>query len=150
LRLAVPEGRLLGLAGANGAGKSTFLALTVGLLAPSCGTLEVLGSPAGGGPAQLARIGFVAQDTPTYAALSVGDHLRLGARMNPGWDDAFARSRIRALELDPAQRAGRLSGGQRAQLALTLGGGQAPPRCCSWRSRSRRWTRWPAASSWRA
>ena len=76
--------------------------------------------------AQLAKVGFVAQDTPTYPGLSVADHLRLGARLNPRWDDAVARSRIERLGLDPAQKAGRLSGGQRAQLALTLGLAKRP------------------------
>ena len=71
-------------------------------------------------------MGFVAQDTPTYAGLSVADHLRLGARLNPRWDDAVARSRIERLGLDPAQQAGKLSGGQRAQLALTLGLAKRP------------------------
>ena len=80
----------------------------------------MLGGPPAGRPEQLARVGFVAQDTPVYAGLSVADHLRLGARLNPGWDAAVARDRIERLGLDPAQRAGHLSGGQRAQLALTL------------------------------
>ena len=65
-------------------------------------------------------MGFVAQDTPTYAALSVADHLRMGERMNPRWDAGLARDRIGRLGLDPAKKAGKLSGGQRAQLALTL------------------------------
>jgi ABC-2 type transport system ATP-binding protein len=65
-------------------------------------------------------VGFVAQDAPTYAGLSVADHLRLGAHLNPRWDAALARGRIERLGLDPRQRAGKLSGGQRAQLALTL------------------------------
>ena len=77
-------------------------------------------------PAQLARVGFVAQDTPTYARLSVEDHLAMGAHMNPQWDDAFARQRIDELDLDPRQRAGTLSGGQRAQLALTLAVAKRP------------------------
>ena len=54
----------------------------------------VLGGRPGEGTAQLAKVGFVAQDTPTYAGLSVGEHLRLGARLNPRWDDALARARI--------------------------------------------------------
>src|SRR4029450_7460477 len=53
-------------------------------------------------------------------------HLRRGARLNPGWDDALARRRIERLGLDPSQRAGRLSGGQSAQLALTLGVAKRP------------------------
>jgi ABC-2 type transport system ATP-binding protein len=124
--LEVPAGRVVGLVGPNGAGKTTLLNLAVGLLTPTSGTIEVLGGRPAAGPAQLARVGYVAQDTPTYAALSIEDHLRLGARLNPGWDDAVARSRIERLGLDPAQRAGKLSGGQRAQLALTLGVAKRP------------------------
>ncbi len=124
--LDVPAGRVIGLVGPNGAGKSTLLHLAVGLLRPTAGTIEVLGGRPGAGPGQLARVGFVAQDTPTYRGLTVAEHLRLGARLNPGWDDALARDRIRRLGLDPAQRAGRLSGGQRAQLALTLGVAKRP------------------------
>jgi ABC-type multidrug transport system ATPase subunit len=109
-----------GLVGPNGAGKSTLLHLATGLLAPTTGTIEVAGGRPAASAAQLARVGFVAQDAPTYAGLSVGDHLRLGAHLNPAWDAQLARGRIRRLGLDPAQKAGKLSGGQRAQLALTL------------------------------
>jgi ABC-2 type transport system ATP-binding protein len=80
----------------------------------------VLGGRPATDPAQLARVGFVAQDTPTYSSLSVADHLRLGARLNPTWDDALAREHTNQVGLDPKQAAGKLSGGQRAQLALTL------------------------------
>ena len=118
--LEVPSGRIAGLVGPNGAGKTTLLNLATGLLAPTSGSIEVVGAPPAGTPAQLAKVGFVAQDTPVYASLSVADHLRLGAHLNPGWDAALARRRIEGLDLDPRQRAGKLSGGQRAQLALTL------------------------------
>jgi|SRR5450755_103757 ABC-2 type transport system ATP-binding protein len=118
--LAIPEGRVVGLVGPNGAGKTTLLRLAVGMLAPTCGTISVLGERPAGGPGQLARVGFVAQDTPVYARMRVADHLRLGAWLNPAWDDELARHRIGQLGLDPRQRAGSLSGGQRAQLALTL------------------------------
>jgi ABC-2 type transport system ATP-binding protein len=96
------------------------------MLTPTSGTIEVLGGRPGASPAQLARVGFVAQSAPTYAGLSVEDHLRLGARLNPGWDDTLARGRIRRLGLDLSRRAGKLSGGQRAQLALTLGVAKRP------------------------
>ena len=118
--LAIPEGRVVGLVGPNGAGKTTLLSLATGLLAPTCGTIEVLGERPAAGPAQLAQVGFVAQDTPVYARMTVANHLRLGAWLNPGWDGELARQRIGQLGLDPRQRAGSLSGGQRAQLALTL------------------------------
>jgi len=118
--LQIPAGRVAGLVGPNGAGKSTLLNLAVGLLAPDAGTVTVLDGQPGSGPAQLAKVGFVAQDTPVYAGLSVADHLRLGGHLNPGWDAAYAQRRIEHLSLDPAQKAGKLSGGQKAQLALTL------------------------------
>ena len=118
--LAIPAGRVAGLVGPNGAGKTTLLRLAVGLLGPACGKISVLGQDPAAGPAQLARVGFVAQDTPVYARMSVAGHLRLGAWLNPGWDDKLARRRIAQADLDPRQRAASLSGGQRAQLALTL------------------------------
>ncbi len=118
--LQIPEGRVAGLVGPNGAGKTTLLHLAVGLLAPTTGTITVLGGEPASGPGQLAKVGFVAQDTPVYAGLSVADHLRLGAHLNPAWDAAYAERRIDRIGFDPAQRAGKLSGGQRAQLALTL------------------------------
>jgi len=124
--LSVPAGHVVGLVGPNGAGKSTLINLATGMLAPSTGTIEVLGGRPVGGPAQLARVGYLAQDAPLYAGLSVADHLRLGAHLNPGWDAELARDRIERLDLDPKRKAGTLSGGQRAQLALTLAVAKRP------------------------
>jgi ABC-2 type transport system ATP-binding protein len=124
--LDVPAGHVVGLVGPNGAGKSTLLNLAVGLLRPTTGSVRVLGSLPAAGSEQLAKVGFVAQDTPTYAGLSVADHLRLGAHLNPKWDQALAQQRVDRIGLDASQRAGKLSGGQRAQLALTLGIAKRP------------------------
>ena len=124
--LAIPGGRVVGLAGPDGAGKTTLLRLATGMLTPTRGTITVLGQRPAAGPAQLARVGFVAQDTAVYARLTVAGHLRLGAWLNPGWDDNLAQQRIGQLALDPRQRAGSLSGGQRAQLALTLAMAKRP------------------------
>jgi ABC-2 type transport system ATP-binding protein len=124
--LDIPAGRIVGLVGPNGAGKSTLLALAGGLIRPTGGRIEVLGRTPGADTRQLARVGFVAQDTPVYAALTVADHLRLGEHLNPTWDAAFAADRIKAIGLDPAKKAGRLSGGQRAQLALTIAAAKRP------------------------
>jgi ABC-2 type transport system ATP-binding protein len=124
--LSVPAGHVVGLVGPNGAGKTTLLGLATGMLAPTAGTIEVLGGRPGAGPAQLARVGYLAQDAPVYAGLPVADHLKLGAHLNPGWDAELARARIGRLDLDPGQKAGALSGGQRAQLALTLAVAKRP------------------------
>ncbi len=124
--VSIPSGHVVGLVGPNGAGKSTLLNLAVGLLKPTSGDLEVLGGHPSDAARQLSRLGFVAQDTPTYATLSVADHLEMGARTNPGWDRQGAEARIAQLGLDPAQKAGKLSGGQRAQLALTMAVAKRP------------------------
>jgi ABC-2 type transport system ATP-binding protein len=124
--LSIPAGHVVGLVGPNGAGKTTLLNLATGLLAPTTGTIEVLGSPPPVSPAQLARVGFLAQDAPVYAGLPVADHLAFGAHLNPRWDEELARGRIERLDLDPGQKAGKLSGGQRAQLALTLAVAKRP------------------------
>lgn len=118
--LSIPEGHVVGLVGPNGAGKTTLLHLAVGLLQPTAGSIEVLGERPASSSIQLGRVGFVAQDTPVYPGLSVADHLRFGAALNPGWDQPLAEARLEDLGLDPDQHANRLSGGQRAQLALTL------------------------------
>jgi ABC-2 type transport system ATP-binding protein len=107
--LGVPAGQVVGLAGPNGAGKTTLLELAVGLLRPTAGTIRVP-----------ERVGFVAQAAPVYRSLSVADHLRMGQALNARWDAGLARRRVLEAGLDLQQRAGRLSGGQRAQLALTL------------------------------
>ena len=116
----IPVGRVVGLVGPNGAGKSTLLHLAVGLLTPSTGSVTVIDEKPASSAEQLGRIGFVAQDTPVYTGLSIAAHLQMGAALNSNWDAQLAERRIHDLGLDPNQRAGRLSGGQRAQLALTL------------------------------
>ncbi|GIE87145.1 ABC transporter ATP-binding protein [Actinoplanes regularis] len=121
--LDIPAGHVVGLVGPNGAGKSTLLQLACGLLEPTAGRLEVLGErPSSGSP----RVGFVAQDTPVYGGLTVAEHLRMGAHLNPSWDRPLAERRIAQVGLDPTQKAGKLSGGQRAQLALTVAAAKRP------------------------
>jgi len=147
--LDIPAGRVVGLVGPNGAGKTTLLNLTTGMLPPTSGSIRVLGGRPAANPAQLAKVGYVAQDAPTYAGLSVADHLRLGARLNPGWDDALARDRIGRLDLDPATRRGSCRAGS-APSSPSPWASPNGPSCWCWTSRSPRWTRWPAASSCKA
>jgi ABC-2 type transport system ATP-binding protein len=118
--LTVPAGHVAALVGPNGAGKSTLLNLAVGLAAPSAGTVTVLGGRAPGSPAALDGIAFVAQDTPLYKNLSVADMLYVTRNLNRRFDQVFAEARLAELGIPRKRKAGKLSGGQQAQLALTL------------------------------
>ncbi|HKC27392.1 MAG TPA: ABC transporter ATP-binding protein, partial [Jatrophihabitans sp.] len=117
---AIPQGRVCGLVGANGAGKTTLLRMLAGLSRPSAGRAEVAGSPPADDARFLGKIGYLAQDVPLYVRWSAEDHLRMGARMNPHWEDGWSRDRLRALRIPLDQRVGTMSGGQRAQVGLAL------------------------------
>jgi ABC-2 type transport system ATP-binding protein len=118
--LEIPAGRVAALVGPNGAGKSTLLNLAVGLSVPSAGVVTVLGGRRAGSPAALDGIAFVAQDTPLYKSLSVADMIYLTRSLNRRFDQPYARARLAELGIPLKRRAGKLSGGQQAQLALTL------------------------------
>ncbi len=118
--LAVPAGHVAALVGPNGAGKTTLLNLAVGLAEPSAGAVTVLGGWPAGSPAALDGIAFVAQDTPLYKNLSAADMLHLTRNLNRRFDQASAEARLAELGIPPKRKAGKLSGGQQAQLALTL------------------------------
>jgi ABC-2 type transport system ATP-binding protein len=118
--LEIPAGHVAALVGPNGAGKSTLLNLAVGLAAPSAGAVTVLGGRAAGSPAALDGIAFVAQDTPLYKTLSVADMIYITRSLNRRFDQPYARARLAELGIPLKRRSGRLSGGQQAQLALTL------------------------------
>jgi ABC-2 type transport system ATP-binding protein len=118
--LEIPAGRVTALVGPNGAGKSTLLNLAVGLTSPSAGAVTVLGGRRAGSPAALDGIAFVAQDTPLYKNLSVADMIYVTRNLNRRFDKAYANSRLDELGIPPKRKAGKLSGGQQAQLALTL------------------------------
>jgi ABC-2 type transport system ATP-binding protein len=117
--LDLPEGAVAALVGPNGAGKTTFLSLVMGLTEPTEGTVMVHGHPAGR-PQALAQVAFLAQDHPLYKRFTVADHLRMGRCLNAGFDAAWARARLDDLGIPLARPAGRLSGGQQSQVALTL------------------------------
>jgi ABC-2 type transport system ATP-binding protein len=124
--LAIPAGHVAALAGPNGAGKTTLLNLAVGLAEPSAGAVTVLGGLAAGSPAALDGIAFVAQDTPVYRNLSAADMLHLTRNLNRRFDQPYAKARLGELGIPLNRKAGKLSGGQRAQLALTVALGRRP------------------------
>jgi len=118
--LSVPAGHVVALVGPNGAGKTTLLHLAVGLTRSTAGQVRVLDGQVPGSAAALAGIGFVAQDAPLYQHLSVADMLRVARNLNGSWDAARAHDRVASMGISTAKKVSALSGGQQAQLALTL------------------------------
>ena len=119
--LAIPNGCVAAVVGPNGAGKTTLMRLAVGLRRPTEGSVSVFGRTPRDDEASLARIGFVAQETPLYLDLTVADHIEMGRRLNGhSWDGSSAVDRVGKLAIPLDRRAGDLSGGQRAQVALSI------------------------------
>jgi ABC-2 type transport system ATP-binding protein len=118
--LAIPAGQVAALVGPNGAGKTTLLNLAAGLAEPTAGAVTVLGGVPAGSPAALDGIAFVAQDTPLYKNLSAADMLHLTRNLNRRFDQRYAETRLGELGIPLKRKAGKMSGGQQAQLALTL------------------------------
>ena len=118
--LALPAGHLTALVGPNGAGKTTLMNMTVGLAVPTAGTVRVLGGQPAGSAAALDGIAFVGQDAPLYRNLPVRDMLHLTRNLNRNFDQKYAQARLADLGIPLGKKAGKLSGGQQAQLALTV------------------------------
>jgi ABC-2 type transport system ATP-binding protein len=116
LRLAA--GRVVALVGPNGAGKSTLLNILAGLIEPTEGEAWVLGEA----PHDRARaeVAYTAQGHPLYRSLTASEMLRAGRLLNPVWDETMARERLSQLDIPLDRRIGKLSGGQQAQVSLTL------------------------------
>jgi ABC-2 type transport system ATP-binding protein len=118
--VAVPDGHVVALVGPNGAGKTTLLNLVVGLATPCAGEVTVLGGQTAGSQGALDGIAFVAQDTPLYKNLSAADLLHMTRNLNRCFDQRYAQNRLSELGIALKRKVGKLSGGQQAQLALTL------------------------------
>ena len=124
--LQIPAGHVVALVGPNGAGKTTLLNLAVGLATPTTGAVTVLGGTPAGSPDALDRIAFVAQDAPLYKNLPVADMVHVARNLNRRWDQPRADKRLADLGIPADEKVGQLSGGQKAQLALTVALARSP------------------------
>jgi ABC-2 type transport system ATP-binding protein len=119
--LEVPVGAVAALVGPNGAGKTTLLEMIIGLLKPTEGQVSVFGETSRAGTAEtLARVGYVAQDHPLYRDFTVADMFHLGHTMNPSWDRKLAVARMDTLGIPLKRKVKSMSGGQQAQVSLTM------------------------------
>jgi ABC-2 type transport system ATP-binding protein len=118
--VAIPAGHLAALVGPNGAGKTTLMHIAVGLSVPNAGTITLLGDQPPGSPTALEGIAFVAQDAPVYKNMSAADMIHLTRNLNRRFDHSYAKARLGELGIPLGRKSAKLSGGMRAQLALTL------------------------------
>jgi len=116
----IPKGSVSALVGPNGAGKTTLLKLLVSLSSPSEGSASVLSKPPSQKPEYISEIGYLAQEIPMYSRLNAKEHITMGQHLNDSWDSDLATQRLNELSIPLDRPIGKLSGGQRAQVALGL------------------------------
>jgi branched-chain amino acid transport system ATP-binding protein len=126
ISIQVRQGELVALLGVNGAGKSTTLGCTAGVLKPWQGSITFEGVPiVGKSPEQIARLGIslVPEGRDIFPSLTVEENLRLGA-FTQKEKSAYRRNLEEVFELFPVlkerlqQAGGTLSGGEQQQLAI--------------------------------
>jgi ABC-2 type transport system ATP-binding protein len=115
----VPPGRVIGLLGRNGAGKTTLLRCLLGLSPLDAGNVELFGEPmTEPGGERLHRIGFVPQTFDLFPWMKVRAYLDFTAAFYERWNRPLAERLLGDWELDPRQKIGELSQGQRQKLAI--------------------------------
>ena len=119
-------GKVVGLLGRNGEGKSTLFKILLDLLEPDEGRVEVLGERPDGSGRLRRRIGYVAERPAFHDFLSAGEVLEWRAKFFPEWDPARAEGLMRRLKLDPAVRVRGASKGQLAKLAWVCAAAHDP------------------------
>jgi ABC-2 type transport system ATP-binding protein len=127
LSLQVPRGAVVGLVGANGAGKSSLMRCLLGLTLPQSGAIRLLGED----PTDLsddvrARLGYVAQTPELIEWMKVGQYLDYIGAFYPAWQTQRVAQWLKNWALDPKQKISALSLGQKQKLALLQALGHAP------------------------
>lgn len=118
--ISLPPGSVTALVGPNGAGKSTLLKILVGLSQASSGEVSILGKPPIADRDFLSAVGYLAQEIPLYKSMNSADHIAMGQHLNGSFDEVSMKLRLSELEIPLNKPVGKLSGGQRAQVALAL------------------------------
>jgi ABC-2 type transport system ATP-binding protein len=121
INLELPTGAVLGLIGANGAGKSTTIRILMGLVRQDRGTVRVLGHDMPVRQAEAKRdIGFASEDLRLFGGATLAWHMALIRSIYPAWDAAYADLLRRRFDLRAEQKIKGLSHGQRVKAALLL------------------------------
>lgn len=123
INLTLPTGQIMGLVGANGAGKSTTIRIIMGLMQADSGTTSVLGQtmPQFQTPIKY-DVGYSSEEMKLYSGKNLGWHMAFIKSIYPGWDDNYAKVLLQRFDLNLEQKIKQFSKGQhiKAQLLLVL------------------------------
>jgi len=121
IHLKLPRGQIMGLIGANGAGKSTTIRVLMGLVHQDSGEVRVLGHRM---PAEQVAakwdIGFASEDMRLYDSMTLDWHMRFMRSIYPNWDASYAQLLLQRFGLRAEQKMKGFSHGQRVKAALLL------------------------------
>ena len=121
LSFSVPRGRILGLLGKNGTGKTTTINILSGYLQPRSGECLIFGEDIQRmDPLTRRRIALLIEGHVQYAFMTVEEIERYYSAFYPAWNREAYYELIRKLKIAPKQRIARMSCGQRSQVALGL------------------------------
>jgi len=117
--LAVEPGRVYGLLGRNGEGKTTLIRTIMGVIPRDAGAISYKGQAVTFGGAEYKRqIGYIPEDVFFYGWMTVGGLLEFNGRFFPKWDPGKAADDLKRFALDPAAKVRTLSRGQQLKLAF--------------------------------
>lgn len=118
LSLNVPSGKIVGILGPNGSGKTTFLKILAGLLQSSSGTFSVCGKPSGIETKKL--VSFLSDKNTLYPWMKAKDAIKFYADFFPDFDSGKAHEMLKFLKVDENKKVPELSKGMLEKLNLTL------------------------------
>ncbi|MBL8517041.1 MAG: ABC transporter ATP-binding protein [Betaproteobacteria bacterium] len=119
--LELPVGQIMGLVGANGAGKSTIMRILIGLIRADTGQVEVCDHRLPDDQVAAKReIGYASEDMRLYKGQTLRWHMDFVQRMYPSWDALYAEQLLKRFDVPSAQKVGGFSHGQRVKALLLL------------------------------
>ncbi|MCU7723644.1 ABC transporter ATP-binding protein [Actinoplanes sp. KI2] len=119
--LDLPTGKIYGLLGRNGSGKTSLLSVLASFRRPSSGTVRVDGRDAFENPAVMRQTCFIRDTLDTNDSDKVRSLMCFASWMRPNWDADYAAKLLDLFEINPRKRASSLSRGQKSAVGVVLG-----------------------------
>lgn len=121
LSFEVPRGRILGLLGKNGTGKTTTINILMGYLKPQAGECRIFGEDINSlSPATRSRIALLIEGHVQYSFMTIAQIERFYSKFYPNWNSVAYYELMAKLHVSPGQKISSMSCGQRSQVALGL------------------------------